>query len=222
MRSRAGAGLLLVALCSLAAACGSGVYGAAVVAQSPNSPTATSSESVTVSSSGSARAFGGPDNLVANGSFEHGVAPWLPIPGSELELTRSPRRFGHVALLVRARKVVPPLGAKSLIVGHPRRNSMYRFASWAEGSVNLVGNPLVIQLQVLASNAHTWTGVTTLRRPLASGWHRYSLSGTVRPNRAIALRVVVFVKNSVTLNSWLALDGVVARRVTAAGTASRS
>lgn len=205
--------MLLIVLCSITSACATGVYGAAVTDSAPAPASSTTATSVTVPSPGSSREFGGASNLVVNGSFEHGTAPWLPVLNSELELTKSPRRFGHIALLIRPKILAQPLGAKVLIVGHPKRNSRYRFDCWIDASRTLSGSILVIQLQAVTSNARNWTEIGVLRKPVASGWRRYSVAGRVTANNTVALRAVLFAKNSVVLNSWLALDGVIARRL---------
>ena len=72
--------------------------------------------------------FGGPDNLLRNGSFEQGVTPWVPFTGSKLALTKSVHRFGRLALLARpGTKPATSLGAAIVdLVSRPSHGSRCR------------------------------------------------------------------------------------------------
>jgi hypothetical protein len=193
MRSSVGGALLAVILCAVSTGCASGVYGAAVTAQNPAAGTSV----VTTI---------GPSQLRG----------WQPGFDSKLKLAKV-ARFRRKAVLVEPTQVVSGLGAKTLLVGHPKLHSTYRFQCWIKASRDLPG-PLLIQLQALASNARTWKKVAAVSEPLGGHWRRYSVSGKLKLSGAIALRAVVFVKSSVTLESRLALDDVSVKRISPAGT----
>jgi hypothetical protein len=184
VRSSLGGALLVVTLCVVATGCASGVYGGAVTAQNPD--------------------VAAPSTSVAAPDFAH----WEPAFNSRLALVKAPARF-RWKKAVRATPTIlaAGVGAAIVLVGHPDHGARWRFACWIDGSRDLAGRPILIQLQSLASNAHTWVKVPARPRPLARGWHRYSVSGAVKANGPIAVRAVIWVRNSVTLNSWLELGG---------------
>jgi hypothetical protein len=192
MRLSVGGALLAVILCAATTGCASGVYGAAVTAQNPG---------------------GAGTTVVTLGPSE--LRGWQPGFDSELALIKV-ARFRRKAVLVKPTAVVNGLGAKTLLVGHPKLDSTYRFQCWIKASRDLPG-PVLIQLQALASNARIWKKVAALAKPLGSDWRRYSVSGRVKVRGAIALRAVIFVKSSVTLDSRLALDSVSVKRIPRVG-----
>jgi hypothetical protein len=189
VRSSVGGALLVVILCAVTTGCTAGVYGAAVTAETPAAtPTTASSQR-----------FNG----------------WEPAFNSEL--SKAPMRFHRNAVLVRPTILAAGLGAAMVLAGHPQTNSRWRFECLIKGSRNLAG-PFSIQLQALAHNARTWKKVAAETESLGSRWRRYSVSGEVELRNAIALRVVVWARNSVPVHSWIALDRPVVKRISAGGT----
>jgi hypothetical protein len=192
-------------VCVAAAGCGSGVSGPAVTAQNPDAAQA-GTLTVTVPSQSTTNA-----NLIPNGSFEDGIAPWQPLTNSKLELgklTKRPKGFGHLALLVHPRKL-KPFGTSALIVGEPDAKTRYRFTTWLEGSPSMV----TIQLQALAPGGGAWFNVGRVEKRVSLHWRRYSVSGPVPRRKTIEMRALVYARTSITHNSFFALDGVRAIRV---------
>lgn len=144
-----------------------------------------------------------------------GFDGWEPAFNSDL--SKAPMRFHRNAVLVRPTILAGGLGAAMVIAGHPQPNSKWRFECWIKGSRELVG-PFSIQLQALAHNARTWRTVAAQPETLGSRWRRYSVTGEVELRGAIALRAVVWVRNSVPVHSWLLLDRPVVKRISAGGT----
>jgi len=141
---------------------------------------------------------------------------WESAFNSKLDLIRAPTRFHRKAVLVTPTILAGGLGAAAVLAGHPQPNSKWRFEFWGKGSRGLAG-PFSLQLQALARNAHTWKKVATQRESLGSRWRRYSISGQVKLKGAIALRAVAWARNSVPLHSWMALDGLMVKRISAGG-----
>jgi hypothetical protein len=146
-----------------------------------------------------------------------GLGGWEPAFNSKLEPAKAPGRSHRKAVLARPTILAGGLGAAVVLVGHPKLDSRWRFECWIKGSRDLAG-PVLIQLQSLAPNARTWVKVPAPPKPLGRRWRRYSVSGEVKLQNAIALRAVVWVRNSVTLHSWLRLDGPVVKRISAGRT----
>lgn len=200
-----GGSALLAVFCIVAGGCGSGVSGPAVTAQSPDAAQ-SGTLTVTVPSRPTTNA-----NLIPNGSFEDGIAPWQPLTNSRLELgklTGRPKGFGHQALLVHPRDL-KPFGTAALIVGEPAPRTRYRFTTWLEGSPSTA----TIQLQALAPDGNTWLDVGTVEKRVSLRWQRYSVTGPVPRRKTVEIRALVSVQASISRNSFFALDGVRAVRV---------
>jgi hypothetical protein len=216
--------LTFVALAAVTAGCASGDYGAAAGSQ-VSAPARTRSEPArTVSAPASDRAFGGPANVVPNGSFDDGTSPWHPLGGTtkktfpELLVTRKPCRFGTTALLVQE-KLPQPFGAQVVAVSNPPRGSTWRFSGWVEAGRTLYGSTLVFQLYALTKRGGT-VPIATFSKQLTGRWSRVTkrwtrltVRGTTRIANATFVGARVYAKNSIPLAGWIALDGVTLTRV---------
>lgn len=208
MRLQVGGSALLVIVCLVAAGCGAGVNGPVVTAQNPEA--ASPSRTVTVSLPSPSTT-----NLIPNGNFAAGIAPWEPaFDNSRLEVARTKAPFGHAALLVRPKTLaVPRFGASAPIVAEPVYRSRYRFECRVRGSSDLRLSIVVMQLQALAGSGDRWITVgTPMQTHVPRIWRKYSLTGSVPTRNTIEMRVLVYVRNSFSLNSWLAIGKVVAVR----------
>jgi hypothetical protein len=173
-----------------------------------------------VSSPASAHEFGGPMNVLPNGSFDAGTKPWTALGGvkrsdrPELVVTKTPHRFGSTALLVEEKGSVP-FGAQVAAVSNPGRGSNWLFSGWVQTSRNLFGTTLVFQLYALTKRGGA-VPIATFARPLSGRWSRVtqrwtrlSVRGRTRIASATFIGARVYAKNSAPLSGgWIALDGV--------------
>lgn len=189
-------GLLCVVLslvCGTATACATGLSGAAVVAPSPPEP----GTPVGV-------------NLLPNGSFAAGTAPWVSNFAANLFVTRTP--FPSTALLLRPAVPGSYFSAKAVVPTTPFAGQEYSFEGWMKGSPDLVGKQVLIELGAVI-NPGPVTGrllaLAVKRPPLGRRWRHFSVRGKV-PIGRVADVVAIVGAQSVSKYSWLALDGVAA------------
>ena len=201
-------GFLFVALllvCGTVTACNTGLYGAAAGGSPP--PPATTVTTTPV------HQYGGPTNLLPNGSFTGGTTPWVSNAAAKLFLTSRLHRIGSTALLVRPATPGSYFSPKAVIASAPAKGQRYSFEAWAHGSPDLVGAPLLLELDAVVMTGPT-TGrlvtVTQEYRPLGRHWRHFSVRGVVPVAGAASIVAIVGVQ-SVSKHSWLALDGAAAK-----------
>jgi len=213
--------LLFLALGPVVAGCAAGDYGAAAGSSGPAAAKRTASAPArTVFSPPSADEFGGPMNVLPNGSFDAGTKPWSALGGvkrserPELIVTKRPHRFGSTALLVQEGGSVP-FGAQVTAISTPTRGSSWRFSGWVQTSRNLLGSTLVFQIYALSKRGGTVPVATFARRlsgrwrRVTSRWTRLSVLGRTRIASATSIGARVYAKGSAPLfGGWIALDGV--------------
>jgi hypothetical protein len=190
-------GLLGVAAASMSG-CTTALDGAAVGA-SPNPAAVTV---VQVPTSGLAHQFGGPANLLANGSFDAGTSPWVTMD-STIVWTKKPHRFGKTALLARPTRF-GPFGARVEIAALPAAPTAFTFSGWVRGKR---GSEVIAQLY---ANMRSGKAVVigTSAEILRGRWQRISVRGRLVLARTEYVSGAIYVFTRISLTSWLAIDGV--------------
>jgi hypothetical protein len=203
----------ILALALSLTGCASAVDGAGVVGNESSSP--AGGATVTVASPGfvpgaSKGQFGGPSNLIVNGSFEHGTYPWQNFTGSRLAVTPSVHRFGRFALLVRPQRKPPRAVGAAIVdlVSQPAPGSRYSFSTWVKAPPH--GGLVQVELSTIRGRDKTWTQVAAESRRVDGRWQHLLVRGTVRIHNAAALRVTVSL-NDFAPDDGLAIDGVEAK-----------
>jgi hypothetical protein len=202
----------ILALALSLTGCASGVDGAGVVGNESTGPGGTA---VTVTALGGhlgrKAQFGGPTNLVPNGSFEQGLFPWVGFTGSKLALTTSVHRFGRIALVARPQGKSPTAVGAAIVklVGRPASGSRYSFSAWIKATPR--GSLAGVELAVLKAHSATWTQIGSAGRRVTGRWQHVSARGTVRARNAVYLRATISLNDIPAAGAWLAIDGVEAK-----------
>lgn len=207
----------LLIVCGATTACTTGLYGAAA-GGSPPAPATTASTTTT-----GPPQFGGPANLLPNGSFTVGTGPWVSNVGANLLVTLKVHRIGSTALLVRPTSPGGYFSPKAVVVTTPSKGARYSFEGWVHGSPDLTGRPVLVELAAIVMTGPT-TGQSALvaekQLPLGRHWRHFSVSGVVPVAAATNLTAIVGIQ-SASKHSWLALDGVAAKLVPPAAKPAR-
>lgn len=172
----------------------------------------TPSPAVTVAAvltSGLAHQFGGPSNLLPNGSFEAGTTPWLTMD-STIEWTKKPHRFGKTALLARP-TAFRPFGARVEIAALPATPTVFSLGGWVRGKR---GSEVIVQLYAnMRSGKAVVIGTTA--DTLSGTWQHVSVRGRAAHAGTAYISGAIYVNTRVSLTSWLAIDGVEATQKSA-------
>jgi hypothetical protein len=184
---------MLLLVCGTTTACATGLSGAAVGAASPPTP----STPVGV-------------NLLPNGSFAAGTAPWVSNVAANLFVTRT--LFPSTALLLRPAAPGSYFSAEAVVPTTPSAGQKYSFEGWMKGSPDLVGKQVLVELGAVMTPGPTTGKLVAMavkRRPLRLRWRHFSVQGEVPIDGAANVIAIVGVQ-SVSKYSWLAVDGVAA------------
>jgi hypothetical protein len=199
--------VLLLMVGGTASGCTTGLYGSAAGGPDPVPATPTPT-----STAAAAQQFGGPDNLLPNGSFTDGTTtPWLPSvqTPSEIYATAWPSHIGTYSLLVWP-KGTESYATKAIIANGPAKGDRYSFSAWVLGSPNLVGASIALQLVAVRKNGN-WVLAGEQSEPAQRTWRHISLRATVPISNARDVTAVVVVPERPPKGSWFAVDGVVAK-----------
>jgi hypothetical protein len=198
--------VLLLIVGGTASGCATGLYGSAAGGADPVPATPT------VATQGTSHQFGGPDNLIPNGSFTDGTTtPWLPSvqTPSEIYATAWPSRVGTYSLLVWPRGIAS-YATKAIVANGPKKGARYSFGAWVQGSPNLVGTPITLQLVAVRKNGD-WVLAGAKSGSLGRTWRHFSVRATVPIWGARDVTAVVVVPGRSPRGSWFAVDGVAAK-----------
>ncbi len=196
--------VLLLVVGGTASGCATGLEGAAAGGADP--PAAAPAATTRV------HQFGGPENLIPNGSFTDGTtAPWLPSvqTPSEIYLTAWPSRVGSYSLLVWPQGTAS-YATKAIVAMAPAKGATYGFGAWVLGSPNLVGTRVTLQLVAVRKNGD-WVVAGERSRSLGRTWRHFSVQATVPIQGARDVTAVVVVPGRTFRGSWFAVDGVAAK-----------
>jgi hypothetical protein len=194
---------MLLLLCGTTTACATGLSGAAV-----GSPPPTNAASTTTAGPPQ---FGGPLNLLPNGTFTAGTTPWEPSEAG-LQVTSTPH---PTALLVRPATPGSYFATRAVVQWTPSKGQRYSFGVWVRASPDLVGSRVQVGLGAVkrtGPNQGVWVKVAEKHPVLASHWRHFFIRGKVPIAGALNISAVVGVQAK-SKYSWLALDGVAAKLV---------
>lgn len=188
--------VVLLLVCGTATACATGLSGAAVGAAQPPSRAPTTPVGV---------------NLLPNGSFTAGPAPWLSNEAADLAVTRT--LAPSTALLLLPTTPGSVFSAKAVVTTTPSTGQKYSFVGWMKGSPDLVGARVQIVLGALQmTGVATGVMVTMAQKyqPLRRHWRHFAIRGVV-PNVGATNVTAIVAVQSRSKHSWLALSGVTAK-----------
>ena len=150
-------------------------------------------------------------NLVVNGSFEHGLAPWGTLGGGSLERTTRQARFGAASGAVTARTDeragIYWYGA----VVRPRRGDRYTLTVWVRAAPTADNDRIVMELIEHAGGFED-RHVADAQLYLDPKWKRMRASGTVARSGRLALDIAVFVPKPDRRGETFYLDGITLTR----------
>jgi hypothetical protein len=187
--------LVLLLVCSTATACATGLSGAAVAAPPPPPPQTP----VGV-------------NLIPNGDFTAGTAPWVSNEAADLFVTSM--LVPSSVLVMEPTTPGSTFSAKTVVTTTPSKGQKYSFEASMKGSPDLVGAPVQIELDALETTIPT-TGPPTSQtvamaqesRRLGHQWRHFSIRGVVPTEGATNVTAIVTVQPR-SKHSSLALNDV--------------
>jgi hypothetical protein len=148
-----------------------------------------------------------PGNLVANGGFEQGVAPWRAFGDAPLERTADHARFGSEAAAVTA----PPDESAGVFwygaVVRPRRGERYSVSAWVRAGPGARGDRIVVSVTEHAGGFED-EEVAGAEAYLASKWVRLHATGTVARRGRAALDIAIFVPEPNHVGERFYVDGI--------------
>jgi hypothetical protein len=189
--------LLAVAVASMTG-CTAALNGAAV---EPGQQVVTVGEPLTY---GLVHEFGGKSNLIPNGSFKVGTAPWQPTKYATIAWAKRPHRFGKTALVARP-KAFGPFGARVEIALAPAVHTVFSLSGWVRGDR---GSEVIAQLYAIRANSRNVIVIGTTARTLTGRWQRIAVKGRVDRAGFAYVSGGFYVDTRVSLTGSLAIDGV--------------
>jgi hypothetical protein len=149
-------------------------------------------------------------NLLLNGDFTSGTSPWVSNEAAHLLVTNRRRWVRSAALLLRPATPGSYFSAKAVVLTAPSKNQRYSFEAWVQGSPDLVGAPVQVELGALQMTGPATGQMVTVAqkyRPLGRHWRHFSVQGVVPFEGAVNLTAIVAVQSR-SKHSWLALQDV--------------
>jgi hypothetical protein len=204
---------MLALVCGTTTACATGLSGAAVGTPPPPAKPATTTPT-------GPPQFGGPLNLLSNGTFTAGTDPWMP-SGADLQVASTPH---PTALLVRPATPGSYFATRAVVMWTPSKGQRYSLGLWVRGSRDLVGSRVQIGLGAVKRTGPkqgVWVNVAEKHPVLASHWRHFFIRGKVPIAGALNVTAVVGAQAR-SKYSWLALDGVAAKLVQPVAKPARS
>jgi hypothetical protein len=151
-------------------------------------------------------------NLLPNGTFTAGTAPWVSSPGTALQVASTPH---PTSLLVRPATPGSYLAARAVVRWTPSKGQRYSFGVWVRGSPDLAGQRVQVGLGAVKRTGPSegvWVKVAEKHPVLATHWRHFFIRGKVPIAGALNVTAIVGVQAK-SKYSWLALDGVAAKLV---------
>jgi Carbohydrate binding domain len=151
-------------------------------------------------------------NIVLNGGFEEGTAPWSTTEAAVLRRSTTVARFGRASASLTGRSHDPYglylLGA----VDRPLGGDRYTVSAWIKGSPAAVGGRVAMQLTEHAG-ALPDQPVVVDRAAVKDSWIRLTGTGTVARRDRAALDLFVVVQRPHAAGETVYVDGISLRKL---------
>jgi hypothetical protein len=151
--------------------------------------------------------YGGPQNFVANPSFEDDVRQWRTLADTSLVRTPQASKAGYSAGEVRALAPTPYGIYVPGAVGYPVTGDVYEASAWIRASPGAVGKPVVMQLTESGGPTKPRV-VDEARMRMTSSWKRLSVAGRVRGRTRTALDLLVAGNREIAVGDAFYVDAV--------------